>query len=58
MESALVEATFHGGRLVVLRLHPYLIHASSQPNLLDPARGEGRRLLRQIRAASSDWLDW
>ncbi len=58
MESALVEATFLGDRLVALSLHPYLIHATSQPNLLDPASGEGRRLLRQVRAASADWLDW
>jgi poly-gamma-glutamate capsule biosynthesis protein CapA/YwtB (metallophosphatase superfamily) len=58
MESALVEATFLGDRLVALRLHPYLIHATSQPNLLDPASGEGRRLLRQVRAASAAWLDW
>jgi poly-gamma-glutamate synthesis protein (capsule biosynthesis protein) len=58
MESALVEATFLGDRLVALSLHPYLIHATSQPNLLDPASGEGRRLLRQVRVASADWLDW
>jgi poly-gamma-glutamate synthesis protein (capsule biosynthesis protein) len=58
MESALVEATFQGGRLAALQLHPYLIHATSQPNLLDPAAGEGRRLLREVRAASAGWLDW
>jgi poly-gamma-glutamate capsule biosynthesis protein CapA/YwtB (metallophosphatase superfamily) len=58
MESALLEATFHGPRLVALRLHPYLIHATSQPNLLDPATGEGRRLLRAIRSASHPWLEW
>jgi len=58
MESALVETTFLGDRLVALSLHPYLIHATSQPNLLDPASGEGRRLLRQVRVASADWLDW
>jgi poly-gamma-glutamate synthesis protein (capsule biosynthesis protein) len=58
MESALVEATFHGDRLVALRLHPYLIHATSQPNLLDAASGEGRRLLREVRGASAGWLDW
>jgi poly-gamma-glutamate synthesis protein (capsule biosynthesis protein) len=58
MESVLVEATFQGDRLVALRLHPYLIHATSQPNLLDAASGEGRRLLRQVRAASAAWLDW
>jgi hypothetical protein len=58
MESALVEATFHGDRLLELRLWPYIIHAQSQPNLLDPASGEGRRLLRQVREASAAWLDW
>jgi len=58
MESALLEATFHGGTLIELRLRPYIIHDTSQPNLLDPARGEGRRLLRQVRAASAGWLDW
>lgn len=58
MESALLEATFHGDRLVEMRLRPYIIHDTSQPNLLDPARGEGRRLLNEIRAASSSWLDW
>ena len=31
---------------------------TSQPNLLDAASGEGRRLLRQMRAASAAWLDW
>jgi poly-gamma-glutamate capsule biosynthesis protein CapA/YwtB (metallophosphatase superfamily) len=57
MESLLVEATFHGDRLVQLRLHPLLIHDQSQPNLLDPRRDHGLRLLRQVRAAS-DGLDW
>ena len=58
MEGMLLEGTFHGDRLVQLRLHPYIIHNQSQPNLLDPATGEGRRLLRQVRAASKGWLDW
>jgi hypothetical protein len=58
MESALVEATFHGPKLLSLGLHPYIVHATSQPNLLDPRRGEGRRLLGAIRKASADWLDW
>jgi hypothetical protein len=30
----------------------------SQPNFLDPVRGEGRRLRDQVKAASADWLDW
>ena len=58
MESALLEATFAGPRLLSLRLHPYIVHATSQPNLLEPASAEGRRLLRAIRSASADWLDW
>ena len=58
MESMLVEATFHGGTLVSLELVPYIIHDTSQPNLLDPASGEGKSLRRQVQAASADWLDW
>ncbi len=58
MESALLEATFHGDRLIELRLRPYIIHDTSQPNLLDPATGEGRRLLLSMKDASADWLDW
>ena len=58
MESMLVEATFHGGTLVSLELVPYIIHDTSQPNLLDPATGEGKSLRKQVQAASADWLDW
>ena len=58
MESALLEATFAGSRLVSVRLHPYIVHATAQPNLLDPAMGEGRRLLQAVRTASADWLHW
>lgn len=58
MESALLEATFHGDRVVELRLRPYIIHDMSQPNFLDPASGEGRRLLREMKQASAAWLDW
>lgn len=58
MESALLEATFHGQDLVELRLRPYIIHDTSQPNFLDPASGEGRRLLLSMKQASSGWLDW
>ena len=58
MESALLEATFHGDRLMELRLRPYIIHDTSQPNFLDPASGEGRRLLQSMKAASAGWLDW
>ena len=58
MESTLLEATFHRGKLIEMRLRPYIIHDTSQPNFLDPRSGEGRRLLRSIRKASSGWLDW
>jgi poly-gamma-glutamate capsule biosynthesis protein CapA/YwtB (metallophosphatase superfamily) len=58
MQSALLEATFHGSDLVELRLRPYIIHNTSQPNFLDPAQGAGRQLLKSIQQASSDWLDW
>ncbi len=58
MESMLVQATFQGDRLVTLDLLPYIIHDTSQPNLLDPTSGEGRSIRRQVRDASSDWLDW
>jgi len=58
MESALLEATFSGDRLLALRLRPYIIHDRSQPNLLDPAKGEGRRLLLEVKRASSAWLKW
>jgi poly-gamma-glutamate capsule biosynthesis protein CapA/YwtB (metallophosphatase superfamily) len=58
MESMLVEATFQGGTLVSLELVPYLIHDTSQPNLLDPGSGEGKSLRKQVQAASADWLDW
>lgn len=58
MESALLEATFHGHQLVELRLRPYIIHDTSQPNFLDPGSGEGRRLLLEMKRASSAWLEW
>ena len=58
MESALLEATFHGDRLIELRLRPYIIHDTSQPNLLDPTKGEGRKLLLEMKEASAAWLDW
>ncbi len=58
MESALLEATFHGDQLIEIRLRPYIIHDTSQPNFLDPSKGEGRKLLQEIKQASSGWLDW
>jgi hypothetical protein len=58
MESALLEVTFHGSTPVELRLRPYLIHDQAQPHLLDASKGEGRRLLMDVKRASSAWLDW
>ncbi len=58
MQSALLEATFHGDQLVELRLRPYIVHDQAQPNLLDPSTGEGRRLLLEVKQASAAWLDW
>jgi poly-gamma-glutamate synthesis protein (capsule biosynthesis protein) len=58
MESALLEATFHDHQLVELRLRPYIIHDTSQPNFLDPSSSEGRRLLLEMKRASSAWLEW
>jgi hypothetical protein len=58
MESFILEATFNGDQLVQMRLHPYIVHAQSQPNLLDPKKGEGRRLLKEVKAASRSGLDW
>jgi hypothetical protein len=56
MESYLLEATFRGDRIVQMRLHPFLSHDQAQPNLLDPARDDGRALLRAVRKAS--FIDW
>lgn len=58
MESFVLEATFHGDRLVQLSLHPFLQHDQAQPNLLDPRRDDGRRLMLAVKRASADWLDW
>ena len=45
-ESVLLEMTWHGGRLVQARLHPFLAVDQAQPNLLDPARTTARRCSR------------
>lgn len=58
MEGILVEATFHGDRLVQTRVHPFLTHDQAQPNLLDPARDDGRALMDQIRKQSKAVSDW
>ena len=50
-QGVIAELTFAGRRLAQVELHPTLILAASQPNLLDPAGG-GNALLRQIEAAS------
>jgi poly-gamma-glutamate synthesis protein (capsule biosynthesis protein) len=56
MESVLLEATFHGDRLVQLRMHPFLTHDQAQPNLLDPTRDDGKALLKAVRRSS--FIDW
>lgn len=56
MESVLLEATFQGDRIVQLRLHPFLTHDQAQPNFLDPAKDDGRALMKAIRRASL--MDW
>lgn len=56
MESFLLEATFNGNEIVQLRLHPYLSHDQAQPNFLDPARDDGKALMKAVRRAS--FVDW
>lgn len=56
MESFLLEITLNGDEIVQLRLHPFLSHDQSQPNFLDPAKDDGRALLKAVRRASI--LDW
>lgn len=56
MESFLLEITLNGDEIVQLRMHPYLIHDQSQPHFLDPAKDDGRALLKAVRRASI--LDW
>ncbi|MFN8619752.1 MAG: CapA family protein [Chloroflexota bacterium] len=56
MESFLIEATFQGKKLVNLRLHPFLSHDQAQPNFLDPAKDDGKALMKSVRNAS--FIDW
>jgi hypothetical protein len=56
MESFLLEMTWHGDELVQMHLHPYLIHDQAQPNLLDPAKDDGKALLKAVRRVS--YIDW
>ena len=56
MESFLLEATFQGDRIVQLRLHPFLSHDQAQPNFLDPAKDDGKALMKDVRRAS--FIDW
>jgi len=56
MESVLLEVTFHGDRIVQLRLHPFLSHDQAQPNFLDPARDDGKALMKAVRRVS--YIDW
>jgi poly-gamma-glutamate capsule biosynthesis protein CapA/YwtB (metallophosphatase superfamily) len=58
MEGILAEMTFEGDRLVQIRVHPFLTHDQSQPNLLDPRRDDGKALMKAIRTASRDISDW
>lgn len=58
MEGILAEMTFAGDRLVQIRIHPFLTHDQAQPNLLDPARDDGRALMEAIRKASKRISDW
>jgi poly-gamma-glutamate synthesis protein (capsule biosynthesis protein) len=51
-QGLIAELTFVGRRLAQVDLHPTLILAASQPNLLDPDGG-GDALLRAIRAGSA-----
>jgi hypothetical protein len=51
LQGVLVEVTFAGGRPVQLELHPTVLVARSQVNLLDPD-GDGRAVLERIRRAS------
>jgi poly-gamma-glutamate capsule biosynthesis protein CapA/YwtB (metallophosphatase superfamily) len=55
-ESAVVDLTFAGRRLVQVDLHPTLI-IGGQPNLLDPAT-DGQTVLGQVRATSQSLLGW
>ena len=58
MEGILAELTFAGDRLVQIRIHPFLTHDQAQPNLLDPARDDGKALMDEIRKASKKISDW
>jgi poly-gamma-glutamate synthesis protein (capsule biosynthesis protein) len=58
MESVFPEMTFHGGRLVQVRLHPILLHDQAQLNLLNPRTDDGRALLRTVRRVSNPFMDW
>jgi poly-gamma-glutamate synthesis protein (capsule biosynthesis protein) len=58
MEGILAEMTFQGDRLVQIRVHPFLTHDQAQPNLLDPARDDGKALMTEIRKASKKISDW
>ncbi len=58
MEGILAEMTFEGDRLVQIRIHPFLTHDQAQPNLLDPARDDGKALMDEIRKASKKISDW
>jgi poly-gamma-glutamate capsule biosynthesis protein CapA/YwtB (metallophosphatase superfamily) len=56
-ESYLAEMTFAGNQLVQLRLHPFVMVDQAMPALLDPAKDDGKLVLKDTREAS-DHLDW
>jgi poly-gamma-glutamate synthesis protein (capsule biosynthesis protein) len=58
MEGMLAEMTFEGDRLAQIRIHPFLTHDQAQPNLLDPARDDGKALMGEVRKASKKISDW
>lgn len=51
-QGLIAELTFVGRRLAQVDLHPTLVLAASQPNLLDPAGG-GNALLQAMRVSSA-----
>ncbi len=51
-----LESTFNHDHIVQLRMHPFLSHDQAQPNFLDPAKDDGKALMKDIRRAS--FIDW
>ena len=57
MEGITLELTFHGAKLVQIRMHPHIILDKAQPNFLDPA-GAGKVVMGQVFTASKGLLPW